>query len=166
MLAARGKPEEDPRWRLLRADEHPRWQGFLSGYSKADAALGAMRRPVNQQIVSIMHRAGVPILTGTDTPMPGVYPGWSVHEEMAMLVEAGLSPREALRSATILPAQFLGIADTSGSIVVGKRADLVLLDADPAKDIHSSQRIRAVVLDGRLFQRDDLDALLEVPWDH
>jgi imidazolonepropionase-like amidohydrolase len=159
-LARHGSPETDPRWRLLRADEHPRWQGFLSGYAAADAELAAKRWPIARRIVAILHRAGVPIMAGTDTPMPGVYPGYSLHEELAMLVASGLSPREALKSATLLPAQFLGIAAASGSIAIGKRADLVLLDADPTRDIHNSQRIRAVVLDGRLLQRADLDALL------
>jgi imidazolonepropionase-like amidohydrolase len=160
-LAARGSPDTDPRWRLLRADEHPRWQRFLGGYTPADAEIAKRRWPVARQIVAIMHRAGVPILTGTDAPMPGVYPGFSLHDEMAMLVVSGLSPREALRSATFLPAQFLGIAAISGSIARGKRADLVLLDADPTRDIRNSQRIRAVILDGRLLQRADLDALLD-----
>jgi imidazolonepropionase-like amidohydrolase len=93
--------------------------------------------------------------------MPGVYPGFALHEEMELLVESGLTPREALYSATLEPARFLGIADTSGSVAVGKRADLVLLDADPTTDIHNARRINAVLLGGRLLRRADLDALLD-----
>jgi imidazolonepropionase-like amidohydrolase len=156
-----GVPNSDPRWRFLRADEHVRWQQFLAGYTAQDTALAKLRWPVARQIVSAMHEAGVAILAGTDSPMPGVYPGYSLHEELTLLVASGLTPREALRSATLAPAQFLGIADTSGSVAVGKRADLVLLDADPAKDIRNTRRIIAVLLDGRLLQRGDLDALIE-----
>jgi imidazolonepropionase-like amidohydrolase len=92
--------------------------------------------------------------------MPGVYPGFSLHEELAVLVQAGLRPVEALRAATISPAEFLGVDDVVGSIAEGHRADLVLLDADPTRDIRNTQRIHAVVFDGRLLQRADLDALL------
>jgi imidazolonepropionase-like amidohydrolase len=80
---------------------------------------------------------------------------------MELLVESGLTPRAALRSATLAPAEFLGIAATTGSIAVGKHADLVLLDADPTKEIRNTRRINAVLLDGRLLRRADLDALLE-----
>jgi imidazolonepropionase-like amidohydrolase len=100
-------------------------------------------------------------MAGTDSPMPGVYPGFALHDELELLVESGLTPREALYSATLEPAKFLGMADTSGSVAVGKRADLVLLDADPTKDIHNARRINAVLLDGRLLRRADLDALLD-----
>jgi imidazolonepropionase-like amidohydrolase len=92
--------------------------------------------------------------------MPKNYPGFSLHEELALLVASGLTPREALKSATLAPAQFFGIGATSGSVDVGKRADLVLLDADPTRDIRNTQRIRAVLIDGRLLRREDLDALL------
>ncbi|HSE11118.1 MAG TPA: amidohydrolase family protein, partial [Rudaea sp.] len=146
-----GAPGADPRWRYLRADEHARWEGFLAGYSANDAALARLRWPVAHRIVAAMRRAGVPILTGTDSPMPGVYPGFSLHEEMAMLVESGLTPRDALRSATFEPARFLGIAGAAGAVEPGMRADLVLLDADPARDIRNTARIDAVVLDGRLL---------------
>jgi len=150
----------DSRWRYLRADERARWQNFLAGYTAQDAALAQQRWPIARRIVAAMRDAGVPIMTGTDAPMPGVYPGFSLHEEMAMLVESGLTPREALRSATLAPAEFLHIAATAGSVAVGKRADLVLLDADPTKDIHNTRRINAVLVDGRLLRRADLDALL------
>jgi len=159
-LASGGPPSADPRWRYLRADEHPRWEQFLAGYTAQDAALAKQRWPVARKIVLEMHQARVPIMTGTDAPMPGVYPGFSVHEEMAMLVESGLSPRDALRAATLAPAKFLGLAGAAGSVEVGMRADLVLLDADPTKDIHNTRRIDAVLLDGRLLRRADLDALL------
>ena len=76
-------------------------------------------------------------------------------------MQSGLSPRDALRAATFAPAEFLGISDVAGSIAVGKRADLVLLDADPVRDIRNTRRIDAVVIDGRLLRRGDIDAVLE-----
>jgi imidazolonepropionase-like amidohydrolase len=76
------------------------------------------------------------------------------------LVEAGLTPREALRAATVNPASVLGLSDSLGSIQPGKLADLVLLDADPLDDIRNTQEIRAVVADGRLYRRPDLDRML------
>ena len=79
-----------------------------------------------------------------------MYPGHALHLELALLVEAGLSPAEALRAATLVPARYLGIADESGTIAVGKRADLVLLDADPLRDITNTRRIHAVLLNGRV----------------
>ncbi len=159
-FATTGKPAADPRWQSLRADERERWQRFIAGYRASDAALAKRRIPVARQIVGALHAAGVPILAGTDTPMPGVYPGYSLHEELTLLVEAGLSPAEALKAATLRPAQFLGIAMESGSVDAGKRADLVLLDADPLLDIRNTRRIHAVVLDGRFLSRRDIDGLI------
>ena len=93
--------------------------------------------------------------------MPQVYPGFALHRELELLVEAGLNPADALRSATIWPADFLGLNESIGSIATGKRADLLLLDGNPLSDISQTQRIRAVVLDGRLLLRADLDRLLK-----
>ena len=159
-LPSNGAPSADPRWRYLRADERDRWTRLLAAYKAEDAALAKRRWPVARQIVATMQEAGVPILTGTDTPMPGIYPGYSLHEEMALLVSAGLPAREALKAATFAPAQFLGLTATEGSVATGRRADLVLLDADPLQDIRNTQRIRAVVLDGRLITREAIDAML------
>ena len=153
-------PEADPRWNYLRADERTRWQRNLSTLTSQDDALERQRWRVARAIVSAMHHAGVPILAGTDTPMPKVYPGFSLHEELALLVQCGLTPLEALRSATLIPARYLGITSEAGSIKVGKRADLVLLDADPLKDIRNTRRINAVVIGERLLRRSDIDALL------
>jgi imidazolonepropionase-like amidohydrolase len=159
-VAAAGHPERDPRWRLMREDEHPRWQRFFAGYTAHDAQLARQRWPIARRIVGILDQAGVPIMAGTDSPNPGVYPGYSLHEELAMLVASGLTPAAALRSATSRPAQFLGIEADAGTVAVGKRADLVLLDGDPTVDIANTRRIQAVLLAGRLFRRADLDALL------
>lgn len=162
---SRGVPKnagEDPRWRYLRADEQTRWERiFKEGYPNAGDQLAAKRWEVSRGIVKTLHRAGVRMLAGTDAPMPQVYPGFSLHKELELLVETGLSAADALRAATILPAEFLSISDISGSVALGKRADLLLLDGDPLADISQTQRIRAVVLDGRLLQRPDLDRLLE-----
>jgi imidazolonepropionase-like amidohydrolase len=157
----RSHREPDPRRRYLRVDERLRWERLLAGAEFADDAPAQQRWRTARRIVSTFHRAGVIVLAGTDAPMPGVYPGFSLHEELALLVEAGLSPRAALRSATLQPAQFLGLAATAGSVEVGKQADLVLLDADPTRDIRNTRRIRAVVLDGRFLAREAIDALLE-----
>jgi len=112
------------------------------------------------KMVGEMHTAGVPILAGTDTAAGvRVYPGFSLHEELELLVKAGLSPMDALQAATLNPGKFLGIADT-GTIQEGKRADLVLLDANPLEQISNTRKIQSVVLAGRYFSRADLDGLL------
>jgi imidazolonepropionase-like amidohydrolase len=161
---SRGSPanfRDDPRRRYLRADEQTRWERiFKQGYPVAGDKLAARRWDVSRQIVKTLHAAGVRILAGTDAPMPQVYPGFALQKELELLVEAGLSPADALRSATIWPAEFLGMSDSFGSIATGKRADLLLLDGNPLSDISQTQRIRAVVLDGRLLLRADLDRLL------
>ena len=113
------------------------------------------------EVVNGMHRAGIPFLAGTDTP-PGVYifPGFSLHEELQRFVAAGFTPIEALQTATLNPAKFLGMDDRLGTIEKGKLADLVLLDANPLDDIRNTQKIAAVIVNGRYFSRMDLDKML------
>jgi imidazolonepropionase-like amidohydrolase len=83
-----------------------------------------------------------------------------LHRQLARLVEAGLTPLQALRSVTANPARIFGLADSLGTVEVGKLADLVVLDANPLVEISNTQRIRAVVADDRLHRREDLDRLL------
>ncbi len=108
-----------------------------------------------------MNRAGVRFLAGTDTGNPYCFPGFSLHDELALLVEAGLTPLEALQAATVNAAEFLGVKETLGTIEKGKSADLVLLDANPLEDIRNTQKINAVILNGRLFDRQALDQMLD-----
>ncbi len=161
VAASRTNFHEDKRWRYLRLDEQGRWERLRKEHPATDEKLTARRLAVSLQIVKTLHAAGVRILAGTDAPMPLVYPGYALHKELQLLVQAGMTPADALRSATIWPAEFLGQAHSIGSIAIGKRADLVLLDADPLEDINYTQRIRAVVLDGRLLDRRFLSFLRE-----
>lgn len=108
------------------------------------------------RLVGWMHERGIPIGAGTDTPINFALPGFSLHEELEMLVRAGLSPREALRSATVRPAAFFGLDGEMGRVQPGYRADLVLLSANPLEDIGHARDIEGVVSKGRYFQVDEL----------
>jgi hypothetical protein len=103
-----------------------------------------------------MADAGVPILTGCDFMIAG----FCVHDELHALVDGGMTPMAALQSATLAPARYLKVEQTLGSIAPGKKADLVLLDANPLEDIANTRRIRAVVLGGRLLDRSEIDRRL------
>jgi imidazolonepropionase-like amidohydrolase len=125
--------------------------------------------PVRQHFVQMeldmtlaMFRAGVPFMAGTDTAAGvHVFPGFSLHEELALFVKAGLTPLQALQTATLNPARFLGRVVDMGSVDEGKVADLVLLDANPLDDINNTRRIRGVLLAGRYFDRAALDRMLQ-----
>lgn len=117
------------------------------------------------QLVGLMHRAGVPLLAGSDfgprpetVEYPVVHPGTDLHDELLLFVQAGLTPMEALQAATAAPARFMRAADHAGTIAVGKDADLVLLDADPLADIANTRAIAAVVLRGRLLEKRFISA--------
>ncbi|MHB8952113.1 MAG: amidohydrolase family protein [Pirellulaceae bacterium] len=103
-----------------------------------------------QELTGLLHHAGVPLLAGTDTPEPFVPPGFSLHQELEMLVESGLSPAAALTAATINNAKALNQQDCLGTIAPGKLADVVILDADPTLDIRNTRQIHAVVRGGLL----------------
>jgi imidazolonepropionase-like amidohydrolase len=100
-------------------------------------------------------------MAGSDVAVLNIFPGLSLHEELRLFVDSvGMSPMEALESATRRPAEWLGLADSVGTIAPGKVADLVLLDANPLQNIANTRRIAAVVIRGRLLDRNGLDALL------
>jgi imidazolonepropionase-like amidohydrolase len=113
-----------------------------------------------REVLRLMHEAGVLLLAGTDLGMPFVFAGFSLHEDLELLVQAGLTPLHALQTATLNPARFLDRSEELGTVAAGKLADLVLLDANPLEDITNIRRIHAVVADGRLYRRAQLDSLL------
>ncbi len=110
----------------------------------------------NQQLIPAFAAAGIPVLAGTDTPIPGMAPGFSLHDELETMVRYGLSNRQVLEGATRLPAEWLGIASDSGTVAVGKRADLLLLNADPLVDVANTRKIAAVFVGGRILDRAEL----------
>ncbi len=124
-------------------------------------ALARRRDQVLAKVVKILHQEGAPLLVGTDAPNPFVVPGPSIHQELANLVEAGLSAYEALRCATIEAARFLGESAFSGSVAIGKRADLVLLGENPLEDVRAVRNLEAVFVNGYYLTRAHLDSLVE-----
>lgn len=114
----------------------------------------------NRELVRAFVAADIPIVAGTDAPVPGVVPGFSMHDELAALTRAGMNNRQALEAATRRPCEWLKLSTECGTVEVGKRADLILLDADPLADISNSRRISAVILGGRYLPRAMLDRRL------
>jgi imidazolonepropionase-like amidohydrolase len=112
------------------------------------------------QMVKGLNQAGVSLMVGTDVSVPGIVPGYSVHEEMLIWQEAGIPAVDILRSATIVPAKFMGLEDRLGSIREGKTASMVLVRGNPLQDIRNAQQIEGVFLRGEYFSRQDLDKLL------
>jgi imidazolonepropionase-like amidohydrolase len=125
----------------------------------ADYEVGRRTLRKQYEVVGAMNRAGVRIIAGTDVLNPFVFPGFSLHDELALLVEAGMTPAQALRAATGGAAEFMGRNDV-GIVKRGNLADLVLLDANPLENIRNTTRIAAVVANGRLYDRTALDRLL------
>jgi len=131
------------------------------GQPFSDLDRAAMARQYNQvvKLIGKMHRAGVPILAGTDASFPDgtpwVWPGYSLHDELELLVSAGLSPSEAIASATGAAAAQMGLSDT-GVIAAGNRADLILLGRNPLEDIRNTRVIKRVWVNGQSVDRDAL----------
>lgn len=99
-------------------------------------------------MVGALHRAGVPIVVGTDQAVPG----HSVHREIELYVQAGFTPMEAIQAATIVPARVMGLDNEAGTVEVGKRADLILVNGNPLEDIRNIRNVEAVISGGRMYE--------------
>ena len=145
----------DPKWRetyqeLPEAAEKDWMQGSLK-LEDIDVTENAKKFDAwSLSLVNKMHQEGVKIIAGTDTPIGYLTPGYSLHKELELLSEAGLSNMDVLRSATITPAEFFGMESQMGTIEVGKLADLVILDKNPLTSISNTQSIHSVIVKGRI----------------
>jgi uncharacterized protein YciI len=141
------------------------WRGRIARMAgrmdEQDWAMLSRARSNRLAVLGALHRAGVKLVVGTDTPNPFVAMGASVHQELANFVAAGITPHEALRAATIAPARMLGLEREQGTIETGKRADLLLLAGNPMEDIRHAADPIGLVLGGRWFTDSDLDVLAQ-----
>src|SRR6266852_1849059 len=134
---------------------------ITQGYGTDNLAIRKRFIEKELEVVGMLHQAGVLFLAGTDTPAGvHIFPGYSLHEELQRFVAAGFTPLEALQTATLNPARFFGMEEQIGAVEKGKLADLVLLSANPLEDIANTQKIAAVIVNGRYYRRADLDKML------
>jgi imidazolonepropionase-like amidohydrolase len=103
-------------------------------------------------VVGALHKAGVPIVAGTDQTVPG----HSLHREIELYVQAGFTPMEAIQAATIVPARVMGLDKEVGTVEAGKRADVIILDANPLESIHNIRRVEFVIADGTMYNCAEL----------
>ncbi len=141
------------------------WKRFTeeiaSGYGTDDLATRKKFIAKELEVVQMLHQAGVPFLAGTDTPAGvHIFPGFSLHEELLRFVAAGFTPLEALQTATLNPARFLGMEEQLGTVEKGKLADLVLLSANPLDDIANTRKIAGVFVNGRYFYHAEIEKML------
>jgi len=154
----------DARMKYITAKELEDWKpenNFFLKYRTPEFIV--MKKKLYQkelELTGAMHKAGVPFMTGTDVPGAYTYPGFSLHDELALFVQNGFTPLEALQAATINPAKFLGLEKSLGTVEKGKVADLVLLDANPLENIANTKRISGVVVGGRYLSKEKLEEML------
>lgn len=147
---------------LLPAETADQWRGMAeSGLSGRFAELAAPLLQGASDRTRLLHTSGVTLLAGTDIGNPFLVPGYSLHQELGLLVDAGLAPHEALQTATLNPASVLGMSDTLGQVRTGFAADLVLLRANPLENIENAREIEAVITRGRYLDRAALDEMLK-----
>jgi hypothetical protein len=156
-----------PEMRYLPPHRFATWRddNMFAAFPRLAAVEGQVRLEMVRRFVGHLHDAGARILAGTDADVAGSVPGFAIHEELRRLVEAGLTPREALRAATAAPAEYLAEVlpdlEPFGTIEVGRRADLILLDADPLEDVAHLERRAGVMARGTWFPASELRAMLD-----
>lgn len=160
MIADDQQIHADDRLQYVDSFDKNSWAAIPSSY-RQPKSLRDMRYQKGLDIVGMLHRGGVLILAGTDLGNPFVYAGFSLHDELLLLVKAGLSPLAALQAATLNPAKYVGRHNEVGTITEGKLADLVLLDDNPLTNISNTKKITAVIYGGKLLKKNALDKMLQ-----
>jgi hypothetical protein len=154
----------DPRLKYVRREIRDSWKNQddfrLKNRTVQNSARYKMAFQNRLESILAMHRAGVKMLAASDALVFYVVPGFSLHDELELFVRAGLTPMEALQTATRNPAIYLGLIDTLGTVEEGKKADLVLLEANPLENISNTKRITAVIVNGSLIPKVSLDKML------
>lgn len=153
-----------PEMRYMPAGTVARWRDFkenLTADPQYDDATAERAIHLRRQLIVALHEAGAGLLLGSDSPQFFNVPGFALHRELAILVDAGLTPFEAVSTGTVNPARFFGLEDTFGAIRAGLEADLILVDEDPLADIANTRRVHGVMLRGRWFSRPELDRMLD-----
>ena len=153
----------DPRLRYIKPSWKNSWLSMTNGSGNVPATEWAARKETvrrEKALIGRLQKSGVGILAGTDDSNPYVMPGFSLHDELRMLVESGLTTMQALQAATLNPAKFFNQTALYGAVERGHVADLVLLDANPLDDIVNTTKISAVVMNGRFLNRHELDNIL------
>jgi imidazolonepropionase-like amidohydrolase len=150
-----------PEMKYVPAETVAKWvaqkEGFAAKFPAADRQkLLALRR----KLIKALHDGGVPFALGSDAPQTWNVPGFSVHRELKAIVAAGLTPYQALRTGTANVATYFGTEASTGTVAAGKRADLLLLDANPLQDIANSSKIAGVMVNGRWLSKADIDKRL------
>ena len=125
-------------------------QSLREGYER-------FQRPLTR----LFHEKGGKLMTGTDAPLPGLVPGFSVQRELRELVDVGLTPFEALRTSTTTPFEYLGESDQAGTIAVGRHSDLLLVDDNPLQDISAASRVAGVLVRGRWIGKAEIDKRMQ-----
>jgi hypothetical protein len=153
---------EDPAFLCLSDDMQKSWRRFVDDKLPLITRLWNRHPEFNRRLIFALRRAEVPLMAGTDAMgAPLIVPGLSLHQEMELLQESGLSPYEVLWTATVGPAKFLGKVDEFGTIAVGKRADLLLIQGNPLEDISCLKVIKGVMVRGRWLPESELNRMIQ-----
>jgi imidazolonepropionase-like amidohydrolase len=140
------------------------WTQRIKGFNKTDldnfVKSAKVRYLFELELIGKMNKKGVKLLAGTDFPNPYVFPGFSLHDELALMVKGGMSALDALKSATLNAAIFMNKENDFGTVEVGKLANLVILNKNPLENIENTTSIETVILRGRVINRTTLDKML------